>query len=238
MRGSVGDRLNQPLDGGVNGLRFDYGSVPSSVAKFLRGQADRIRRQCATSIIQIGKALLEAKRHLSHGGFLRWVECEVGIPVRTAQAYMRAANWASTKGATVAHLSPTALYLLSSAGAPEAFVTDILKRTEAGESIAPSVLREELKEFRSSNKREESVTEICAQQVFTDDLKWEPFVDEGQSRGAISELVAILVQALSAKAFARVRGILTSDVVLADPELARILEREFDCAAQICVEIV
>ena len=104
-----GGRLDQQLDGRMSSLRFDYESVPLSVAKFLRGQADRIRRQCATSVIQIGKALLEAKRHLSHGGFLRWVECEVCIPVRTAQTYMRVANWASDKGATVAHLSPSAL---------------------------------------------------------------------------------------------------------------------------------
>src|SRR5947209_2206835 len=69
----------------MSSLRFDYESVPLSVAKFLRGQADPIRRQCATSVIQVGKALLEAKRHLSHGGFVRWVECEVCISVRTAR---------------------------------------------------------------------------------------------------------------------------------------------------------
>jgi len=213
-------------------LRFDYESVPSSVAKFLRGQADRIRRQCASSIIQIGKALLESKRHLSHGGFLRWVECEAGIPVRTAQAYMRVASWASTKGATVAHLSPTALYLLSSSGVPEAFVLDILNRTDAGESIAPSVLREELRTFRSNHKG--GGLELCAEQDSSDDLKWQAVAAGSEASGAISELVAILVQALSAEAFARVRGILTSDIVLSDPRLPSILEREFDCATQIC----
>jgi hypothetical protein len=116
-----GGRLDQQRDGRMSSLRLDYESLPLSVAKFLRGQADRIRRQCATSAIQIGKALLEAKRHLSHGRFLRWVECEVCIPVRTAQAYMRVANWASDKGATVAHLSPSALYLLSASGVSEEF---------------------------------------------------------------------------------------------------------------------
>jgi hypothetical protein len=237
MRSGAGDRQDEQIDG-VNSLRFDYESVPTSVAKFLRGQADRIRRQCATSIIQIGKALLEAKRHLSHGGFLRWVECEVGIPVRTAQAYMRVANWASTKGATVAHLSPTALHLLSSTGVPEDFVTDILSRTEAGEYIASSALREELKALRSNNKRENFVTERCSQLASSDDLKWGAVAAGDQARGAIAELVAILVQALSAEAFARVRGIVTSDVVLSDPELARVLEREFTCARQICVELV
>src|ERR1700694_3470263 len=73
-------------------VRFDYCSVAPPLASFLKGQAERIRRQCATSIIQIGKALFEAKRHLSHGAFLRWVEWEVCMPVRTAQACMRVAR--------------------------------------------------------------------------------------------------------------------------------------------------
>jgi hypothetical protein len=34
---------------------------------------------------------------------------------------MRVANWASDKGATVAHLSPSALYLLSASGVSEEF---------------------------------------------------------------------------------------------------------------------
>ncbi len=236
MRTRASGQPDQQVDGGTSSLRFDYDSLPSSVAKFLRGQADRIRRQCATSVIQIGKALCEAKRHLSHGGFLRWVECEVGIPARTAQAYMRVANWASTKGATVAYLSPTALYLLSSEGIPEEFVADILTRTEAGEWIAPSVLREELKAFRS--KRQSFVSEICAPRATSGDTKWGVIAEGSQARVAIAELVAILVQALPAEAFERVRGIVTSDVVLSDPELARVLEREFSCAAQTCVSLV
>jgi len=127
---------------------FDYASLPQSVARFLQGQADRIRRQCSSSIIQIGKALIEAKRHLSHGGFVQWVECEVGIPARTAQVYMRAASWASGKSATVAHLPPSALYLLSAPSAPEKFIEEILQRIDAGEHIAPSAMREQLKTFQ------------------------------------------------------------------------------------------
>jgi hypothetical protein len=80
------------------GGKFGHDCLPSPVAKFLQAQADRIRRHCTSSIIQIGKALTEAKRRLSHGEFLLQVEGEVGMPVRTAQAYTRTANWASTKG--------------------------------------------------------------------------------------------------------------------------------------------
>src|SRR6185295_2783239 len=134
------DRSDDRPEGG----KFDYDCLPSSVAKFLQGQADRIRRHCASSIIQIGKALTEAKHHLSHGQFLLWVEGEVGMPVRTAQAYTRIASWASTKGATVAHLTPSALHLLSASSTPAEFAADVLSRVKEGEHISPSVLRKEL----------------------------------------------------------------------------------------------
>jgi hypothetical protein len=207
--------------------------VPLSVAKFLRGQADRIRRQCATSIIHIGKALLEVKRHLSHGGFLRWVECEAGIPVRTAQAYMRVANWASDKCATVAHLSPSALHLLSAASVPEDFVNDVLSRAEAGERIAPSVMREELRAFRLSAR-----AEMPAKRASRNDTKWAAVAAGGKASGAVAELVAILMQGLSASDFARVRDIVTSGAVLSDPRLAQNLERAFGRAMQDCVALV
>ncbi|PIT02443.1 hypothetical protein TSA1_18035 [Bradyrhizobium nitroreducens] len=230
-------RLDDQRDDDMRSLRFDYDSVPISVAKFLRGQADRIRRQCTTSLIQIGKALLEAKRHLSHGAFLGWVECEVGIPARTAQAYMRVAGWASDKGATVAHLSPSVLYLLSTTGVPEAFVSDILSRAEAGEHIAPSVVREELKAFRSGELGKGRELEVSAQQSARGDMEWQAIAPDGGSGSAVAQLVAILAQGLSAVDFARVRDIVTSDIVLSDPKLAQNLERAF-CGIQACVALI
>jgi len=41
-------------------LFSDYKSVEITVAEFLTGQADRIRRRYATLIAQIGRALIEA----------------------------------------------------------------------------------------------------------------------------------------------------------------------------------
>jgi hypothetical protein len=75
-------KLNSCNDGGSNSIYF---LVSPSVANFLRGQADRIRQYTRKSIIQIGKDLVAAKRYLSHGAFLRWVESEVGIPVRRVE---------------------------------------------------------------------------------------------------------------------------------------------------------
>jgi hypothetical protein len=53
----------------------ELGEVESQAGRSYPGQ-------CAVLSIQIGKALTEAKRRLSHGGFVQWTECEVAIPAR------------------------------------------------------------------------------------------------------------------------------------------------------------
>jgi hypothetical protein len=215
----------QHPDIGVANLGFDYASVPLPVAKFLRGQADRIRRQCVTSIIQIGKALLEAKHHLSHGAFIRWVEWEVRIPIRTAQAYMRVASWVSQKGATVAHLSPSALYLLSASSTPKEFAEAVLKRADAGDYVRPSAMRRELRAWRENRQPTNACDEKNAKPFLQAGSNWGPREMTGETSGGVAEIVAILARGLSPSEFARVREIVLSDAVLSDPRLARNLEQ-------------
>jgi len=228
MRNTKIARLDTGLKCDGHRSPFDYGSVSVSVAKFLVGQADRIRRHCATSAVQIGKALLEAKRHLSHGEFLRWVECEVGIPARTAQAYMRLANWVSDKHASVAHLPPTILYLLSSTGTPQDFVKAVLERAESGETCQASAVREELKAFRLGKRQEYSRTEMSVLEPRSNKLKLEqePAATKTTS-DVVTEFVAILLHGLSAPDFARVREMMTRKAILSDPCLLKSLEQEF-----------
>jgi hypothetical protein len=140
--------VHAPHHAKEHGLEFDYGSLTPSAARFLKEQARKIVRTSANSVIQIGRDLVAAKHYLNHGAFLRWVEGEVGMRARTAQAYMQVANWVSGKSATVAHLPPSVLYLLSAASTPEQYVGDILRRIEAGENVALTVVRDELKALR------------------------------------------------------------------------------------------
>jgi Protein of unknown function (DUF3102) len=214
--------LNEFSNGELQELRFDYHAVTPSVARFLRGQADSIRRQCVTSILQIGKALREAKRHLSHGAFLQWVEWEVCLPARTAQAYMRVAAWAADKGATVAHLSPATLYLLSASSTPDDFVSSVLKRAEAGEYISATALRKELR-VRRVNEEQESLRALEGPKPgFVQQA-----VNDCENCDALTELIAILVRGLSAADYERVKTIMTSADVLTDPDLAQNLELAF-----------
>lgn len=204
---------------------FDYSSLSPAVERFLRGQASRIRQYINKSIIQIGKDLVGAKRYLSHGEFLRWVEEEVGIPARTAQSYMRVANWASSQSATVALLPPTALYALSAPGVPTEFVSGVLRRVEAGERIRLPSLRAKIRALCETTepKNDGTVSEESDGQL-EDDMDAHC---TSATTAMISNAVRILARALPAGDFVQVRNIVTSKEVLGDPNLPRILEQAF-----------
>lgn len=195
---------------------FDYGSVDARVASFLKGQANRIGRQWVVSAVQIGKLLIGAKHYLSHGQFLCWIESEVGISGRTAQLYMRAAEWASGKSETVSHLQPSILYLLSAPSTPEELRIQMLKRIDNGEKIAPALIRAELRRLRNSEIDSQGsappISPACAgtepQQVY------------GKGDAALADAIKILSSELHPSTFARVRRILTSAKVLSQPRLA------------------
>jgi hypothetical protein len=88
---------------------FDYGSLSPEIADALREHTARIRHQVkatTTAIVWIGRDLLAVKQMLEHGQFVQWVEKECGFSIRTAQNYMRVAEFFEGKSATVALLSP------------------------------------------------------------------------------------------------------------------------------------
>lgn len=225
MRDTTLDAATQLIPHQGDTPDFDYGTLPPSVSKFLRGQAIRIRQYSAKSIIQIGKDLAGAKHYLSHGEFLRWVESEVGLPPRTAQAYMRVASWALSKSATVALLPPTALYALASSGVPTEFVEGVLRRVENGERIQLSSLRAQIKALRETTSQRDRPSAGGGVGDQSGDVLHQHSAAE--SAALISNAVRILARALTANDFAQVREIITSKPVLDDPNLPRLLVRAF-----------
>jgi hypothetical protein len=199
---------------------FDYRAVSSPVAEFLKGQVHRIRRQAGISIIHIGKDLIAAKHYLNHGTFLNWVEAEVGIPARTAQAYMHVAEWASHKSATVALLPPSILYVLSSSSAPEECVDHILRRFESGEHITLPTVREEMKAVRRNSsggtRGRATPTHDAPPQETT-----QPIAPDTDVQAGVEHAIAILARGLNAEDFVQVRDILTRKSVLKDRELGK-----------------
>jgi hypothetical protein len=206
-------------------FEFDYTTVPSSVMKFLKVQATRIRQYTGKTIVQIGKDLISAKRYLSHGQFLHWVESEVGIPARTAQAYMQAAQWASNHRASATLLPPSVLYILSSPTTPTGFAEEILRRVEAGEHLSSVAVRAELKSVRNSLRTDD--TRAPNAEVMQSPAASDQSESDGGADHAISELVAILENALSSEDLSRVCAILTSNEVLEHPGLHSTIKEKF-----------
>jgi hypothetical protein len=214
-------RSDSPANGAT---QFDYTSVPTSVAKFLKGQATRIRQYTGKTIVQIGGDLASAKHYLSHGQFLRWVESEVGIPPRTAQAYMQAAQWASNHRATAAVLPPSLLYILSSPSTPREFAKAVERRVEAGERISPTAVRAELKAIRTA-ERTAKANECTSRPTPPNATNQDDTMTHIDF--ALNEVVEILANSLSAADFSRVCAVLISNDVLDQPDLSGKIRRAF-----------
>jgi Protein of unknown function (DUF3102) len=212
---------------------FDYESVPPDVKKFLQGQAERIRRQASTSIIQIGKALINAKRYLSHGAFIVWVENEAWIPARTAQVYMRIAEWVSAKNAAAAHLPPSVLQLLSAPSTPKEFIDGVLARFDAGEPIIPSAIRRELKVLRQAQReasQKMTSTSVSRHNSSAEDTSTHRGSADGarvDAAATLRQAIAIMARGLSREDFERVRAMLTSTQVLDAPQLGSAIAASF-----------
>ena len=198
---------------------FNYESLDALVGSFLRGQAVRIRHHVGKSLIQIGKDLLGAKRYLSHGQFIQWVELEVGIPARTAQGYMRIAKWAEGKSATFAQLPVSLLYILSAQTTPHEVVERILDRIETGERVSVAAVRLLLRENQKRrvelfNQREEGAESdrVCASATKTRESDLAPL---------ISEAVQIIMRRLSRDEFVRVQDIMTRLEILGDVQFSQ-----------------
>lgn len=117
---------------------FDYTALPATTATALRKQAAKIKervRATTAGIIEIGRDLIAVKQTLEHGQFSQWVEAECGFTARSAQNYMRAAEFAEGKYETVAVLPPAVVYKLSAKKAPIEVVKQVIQRAAAGVAI-------------------------------------------------------------------------------------------------------
>jgi hypothetical protein len=130
----------------ITPVAFDYSAIDANLAFNLRRQANRIRTRIGTAtqdLIDIGRDLLAAKKHLiGRGDFIKWVEAEVGIARRTAQAYMAIAKLADDKGAAIALLPPTTVHRLASKSAPPEVVSEVVAKAQSGDVLPDRMVSE------------------------------------------------------------------------------------------------
>jgi hypothetical protein len=67
--------------------------------------------------------------------FIKWVESEVGIVRRSAQAYMALAKLADDNGAAIALLPPTTAHRLAAKSAPPDVVSEVVAKALSGEVL-------------------------------------------------------------------------------------------------------
>jgi hypothetical protein len=143
----------------VSSDSFDYSAVDADTASDLRAQARRIRKRIGKAtqdLIDIGRDLLAAKKNLlDHGDFIKWVESEVGIVRRTAQAYMALAKLADDNGAAIALLPPTTAHRLAAKSVPPEIVSEVVSKALSGEVLADRAVAEMISVAKSPNDRTE-----------------------------------------------------------------------------------
>jgi hypothetical protein len=141
----------------VTPTTFDYSVIDADLASNLRRQATRIRTRIGKAtqdLIDIGRDLLAAKKHLiDHGNFVDWVEAEVGIARRTAQAYMAIAKLADDKGAAIALLPPTTVHRLASRSAPPEVVSKVLAKAQSGDVLPDRIVSAMILEAKFQRKK-------------------------------------------------------------------------------------
>ncbi len=139
--------------------QFDYSAVDAETASNLRAQATRIRKRIGKAtqdLIDIGRDLLSAKKNLvDHGNFIKWVESEVGIVRRTAQAYMALAKLADHNGAAIALLPPTTAHRLAAKSVPPEIVSEVVAKTLSGEVLPDRIVAEMISVAKSPKERTE-----------------------------------------------------------------------------------
>lgn len=136
---------------------FDYSGMANDAAIAARAAAGRIQRRTAKqieAIIETGRDLVSIKAMLDHGQFTAWATAELGMSIRSIQNYMSAANLFGNKSATVAHLSPTAIYSLTSPSLPDEARAAIVGRIET-ERLGETEVLDLMAEARSAAKQAE-----------------------------------------------------------------------------------
>jgi hypothetical protein len=132
--------------------------------------ADRIRirmRHTIADIIETGRDLTAAKAQLGHGQFSDWVWDEFSMSARTAQNYMRAAEWAEGKNEIISHLSPTAVYALAAPSTPTAVTDRVIADSKAGKPVTDEYVKRHIKAAKEQERKKKARAARAADRATT-----------------------------------------------------------------------
>jgi hypothetical protein len=126
------------------GEGFPYSELPEESRTKVRRLAQEIKElanRSAQGIVEIGRHLLNAKKHLAHGLFGRWLQAEFRWTDRQAQRVMNVAECFG-KNDKLSVFGPSALYLLAAPSTPEAARQEAQDAAAEGEQVTHARARE------------------------------------------------------------------------------------------------
>lgn len=136
---------------------FDYDTMPAEIVPRQQERAERIRgmyRQTVETAGEIGRELLAAQSEMDHGQFLPWVTGAAGLSKSTAYRCMDMARSFGPKLPIVGSLPLAVVHKLAEKSTPEPVRAAVLRRIEAGETIQPEAILDEVREARTEARKE------------------------------------------------------------------------------------
>ena len=136
---------------------FDYAALPPDLASRQQERAARIAgilRRTVEAAGEIGHELIAAQEELEHGQFLEWIERAVGLSKSSAYRFMDMARAFGPKLPTLGSLPMAVVQKLSEKSTPEPVRAAVLRRIEAGETVQPAKILDEVREARGRARKE------------------------------------------------------------------------------------
>ena len=125
-------------------VAFDYAAIAPELATEARAVAARIRERLRENVSEIGHDLIAIKAKLPHGAFTDWIAAEFSMGARTAENYMRAAQFLADKNVNFSVLPPSAIYALAAPSAPAEVVAEVMAEVERGVVPKAAEIRERI----------------------------------------------------------------------------------------------
>lgn len=134
----------------MSGLAWDYTQAGDNAEAVIEHTVEikRSERRASEAIIEAGKHLVAVKELLPHGAWESWLAAEFTMSDRTAQRMMAVATKFVAKSDTVSLLTPSVLYLLAGDSVPEEAREEVVRRSQAGETVTKAVAKAVIEEHR------------------------------------------------------------------------------------------
>ena len=134
---------------------FDYSTLPAEDAAVARDAVVRIRLRTTgmiQHIIEVGQDLIDVKKRIGHGKFLKWMDAEFKMTERTAQRFMAVAEKFGAKYDIVSDLSPSVLYELAAPSTPDETIDEIVGQARAGNRVTVAEVKKLKKDIKAARE--------------------------------------------------------------------------------------